>query len=69
MGGVNAFYVNGTDNYVEVFGGLENIFKIIRLDLVGSYLNGHNGQVGIRIGFGGLIGGSITANNNQVRVM
>ena len=69
VGGVNAFYVNGTDNYVEVFGGLENIFKIIRLDLVGSYLNGHNGQVGIRIGFGGLIGGSITANNNQVRVM
>jgi hypothetical protein len=59
VGGGNAFFVNSNSNYVEVFAGLENIFKVIRVDVVGSYLNGKNGQVGIRIGFGGLIGGAV----------
>ena len=59
VGGGNAFYVNRNNNYVEVFAGLENIFKIIRVDVVGSYLNGHKGMVGLRIGLGGLIGGAV----------
>ena len=59
VGGSNAFYVNKDNNYVEVFGGLENIFKIFRVDLVGSYLNGHNGQFGVRVGLGGLLGNTI----------
>ena len=58
VGGANAFYVNEHNNYVEAFGGLENIFKIFRVDLVGSWLNGHYNQTGIRIGFGGLLGGA-----------
>jgi hypothetical protein len=58
VGGSNAFYVNRTNNYVEVFGGLENIFKVFRVDVVGSYLDGHNGQVGVRVGFGGILGGA-----------
>jgi hypothetical protein len=63
--GSNAFYVNTTNNYVEIFGGLENIFKLIRVDFVGSYLNGKNGQFGVRFGFGGLLGGMATAGNGQ----
>jgi len=59
VAGSNAFYVNSSNNYVELFGGLENIFKLFRVDLVASYLNGNTGQVGVRIGFGGLLGGSI----------
>ncbi|HTL09751.1 MAG TPA: DUF5686 and carboxypeptidase regulatory-like domain-containing protein [Chitinophagaceae bacterium] len=59
VAGSNAFYVNTSNNYVEVFGGLENIFKLFRVDLVASYLNGNTGQVGVRVGFGGLLGGSI----------
>jgi hypothetical protein len=59
VGGGNAFFVNKDNNYVEVFAGLENIFKIVRVDVVGSYLNGNKGLVGIRIGFGGLIGGAV----------
>ena len=59
VGGSNAFYVNKNNNYVEVFGGLENIFKLLRVDLVASYLNGHYGQTGIRIGLGGLLGGNL----------
>lgn len=59
VGGSNAFYVNKNNNYVEAFGGIENIFKILRADIVASYLNGKTGQVALRIGFGGLIGGVV----------
>lgn len=57
VGGSNAFYVNKDNNYIEIFAGLENIFKVLRVDVVGSYLNGKNGQVALRIGLGGLLGG------------
>ena len=59
VAGTNAFYVNSNNNYVEVFAGLENILKLFRVDVVGSYLNGSNGQVAVRIGLGGLVGGKI----------
>jgi hypothetical protein len=59
VGGSNAFYVNRDNNYVEVFGGLENIFKLFRVDLVASYLDGRSGQVGFRVGLGGLLQGSM----------
>lgn len=59
VGGSNAFYVNKNSNYVEVFGGIENIFKIFRVDVVAAYLNGKTGQVAVRLGFGGLIGGAV----------
>jgi hypothetical protein len=62
VAGSNAFYVNPSNNYVEIFGGLENILKVLRVDFVASYLNGHNGQAGIRIGLGGLLGNSIRVN-------
>jgi hypothetical protein len=57
VGGANAFVVNHGNNYEEVFGGLENIFKLLRVDMVGSWLNGHYNQTGIRIGMDGLLGG------------
>ena len=59
VGGANAFYVNANNHYEEVFGGLENIFKVLRVDMVGSWLNGRYSQTGVRIGFGGLLGGAI----------
>jgi len=58
-GGSNVFYVNANNNYVEVFGGLENVFKIFRVDFVASYLDGQKGQVGFRLGFGGLLQGTV----------
>jgi hypothetical protein len=51
--------VNRDNNYTEVFGGLENIFKLFRVDVVASYLNGHYGQTGVRIGMGGLLGSGL----------
>ncbi len=56
VGGTNAFYVHSNNNYVEAFGGLENIFKLLRVDLVGSWLNGHYWQTGVRFGLDGLLG-------------
>ena len=74
VAGSNAFYVNKNSNYIEVFGGLENIFKIFRLDVVICY-NQNNQNIkkvstGIRIGGGGLLGGSIRRNggNNSVSI-
>jgi Family of unknown function (DUF5686)/CarboxypepD_reg-like domain len=55
----NAFYVNKSNNYVEISAGLENIFKLFRVDVIGSYLNGESGQVGVRVGFDGLFGTAI----------
>jgi hypothetical protein len=59
VAGASAFYVNQNNNYVEAFVGLENIFKVARVDFVTSYANGGNVQTGIRFGFGGLIGGGM----------
>ncbi|HEY6900886.1 MAG TPA: DUF5686 family protein, partial [Puia sp.] len=58
VGGANAFYVNSDNNYVEVFAGMENIFKVLRVDWVTAWLNGHYSQMGVRVGFGGLLGGA-----------
>lgn len=63
-GGSNAFYVNKNNNYAEVFVGLENIFKIFRVDFVAGYANGQKALTGFRIGLGGIIGGSIKVDRS-----
>ncbi|MBS1600499.1 MAG: carboxypeptidase-like regulatory domain-containing protein [Bacteroidetes bacterium] len=71
VAGSNAFYVNKDNNYVEIFGGLENIFKIMRVDVVGAYLNGRAGQVTLRVGFGGLFGAAFanaSSNGGNVQI-
>ncbi len=60
-GGANAFYVNKNNNYAEIFIGLENIFKVLRVDLVAGYTNGTRALAGIRIGTGGVLGANIQA--------
>lgn len=64
VAGSNALYVNDTNYYMELFAGLENIFKIFRVDLVGSYQPGLKSQVSFRIGAGGIIGGSMKAEKS-----
>ena len=65
VGGSNAFYVNKNNNYVEVFAGIENILKIFRVDFVVAYVNGIKGQTGVRIGTGGIIGGSVKTDSRN----
>jgi len=55
VGGANVFYVNSANNYLEVFGGLENILKVLRVDVVSSWMGGHYYQTGVRVGLGGLL--------------
>lgn len=56
VAGANAFYVNGDNNYLEIFAGLENIFKIARVDVIAGYQSKDNTRIGVRVGFGGIFG-------------
>ncbi len=60
--GANAFYVNGDNNYLELFAGLENIFKIARVDVITGYQSKDNTRVGVRVGFGGILGSMFKPN-------
>ncbi len=57
VGGTNAFYVNKKNNYAEAFVGLENIFKLLRLDFIWRFEQGRRPITGIRIGLRGLFTG------------
>lgn len=59
VAGANTFFVNKNNYYGEVFVGLENIFKLFRVDFVNAYQPGLGNKFGVRIGFGGLIGGKV----------
>lgn len=58
VAGSNAFYVNPTQYYAEAFAGLENIFKLFRVDVIAAYQPLLKTQMGVRVGFGGILGGS-----------
>jgi hypothetical protein len=49
VAGSNAFAMKGT-HYIELFAGVENIFKRLRVDFVQSFLDGKSWLNGIRIG-------------------
>jgi hypothetical protein len=53
VGGVNAFYVNENNRYVEPFVGLENIFRIIRVDMIWGLPYKQPTTTGLRIGISG----------------
>lgn len=59
VAGANTFYVNRDNYYIELFAGLENIFKLFRVDFVNAYQPGEGNKFGVRVGFGGLIGGKV----------
>jgi len=59
VAGANAFYVNGDNNYVEIFAGLENILKLIRVDIIAGHQSQDATRIGVRAGFGGLLGGAL----------
>jgi len=56
VAGSNAFYAGSDRRYVEAFAGLENIFKIARLDAVKGFAQDGSTLTGLRLGvkiFGG----------------
>jgi oligopeptidase B len=50
IGGFNAIYTDKGRNYQELFVGVENIFKVLRVDFVTSYVGGGKIDPQIRIG-------------------
>ncbi len=66
--GANSFYVNNTNNYLEGFIGLENIFKAFRIDAIVGYANGKNAVTGIRIGRGGILSGGNSGRPQKVKL-
>lgn len=57
VGGTNAFYVNNNNYYIETFAGLENVFKIFRIDFVQAWQGDRKTTNGIRIGLQGAFTG------------
>ncbi|MEO8766496.1 MAG: DUF5686 and carboxypeptidase regulatory-like domain-containing protein, partial [Ginsengibacter sp.] len=57
--GTNALYINPNTQYAEVFIGLENIFKLLRFDVVAGFQHGNAPVYTYRIGFDGLLGAAI----------
>ncbi len=65
VAGSNAFFVNKNNNHLELFAGIENILKVFRVDFGAGFENGQAGTTGIRIGAGGILGGSINVNRGS----
>jgi Family of unknown function (DUF5686)/CarboxypepD_reg-like domain len=56
IGGANAFYINNKTHYTEAFAGLENIFRIARVDWLWGFEYGRAATTGIRISVNGFTG-------------
>lgn len=65
VAGSDAFFVNKNNNYIEVYAGMENIFKILRVDAIAGYAPGRPVVTGIRFSTGGLMGERIKATVNR----
>ena len=65
VGGFDLFYQSNDNNYEEMSWGLENIFKLIRVDWVTSWRQGNFFQTGIRIGTGGLLGNGLHSGRSS----
>jgi len=55
--GANSFYLNQDQYYIEPFVGLENIFKILRIDFLWGIEKGKPSSTGIRLGIRGITRG------------
>ncbi len=64
VAGSNTLFINKNSNHIEAFVGLENILKVFRVDLVAAYINGGRPTSALRIGAGGILGGSINVNRS-----
>ncbi len=65
VGGCNAYFIKNNDRYEEVFVGLENIFKIFRLDFVTAFQNGKYQNASFVLGAGGLLGSGSGSNSES----
>ena len=59
--GANYLHLAPSTNHLEIFAGLENIFKIFRFDVLMNVQSGSRPAFTYRVGFGGLIGDALNA--------
>jgi hypothetical protein len=62
VSGANVFYVDRKNSYVEVFAGVENIFKLFRFDVAAGSRNSQKINVDYRLGLGGNIGSAVNSS-------
>ena len=67
VAGTNSYMISKHNYYVEYFVGLENIFKLFRIDFVSSYLNGHYYKSNVVFGTGGLLGDGLNKKSSDGR--
>lgn len=65
VAGSNYLHVNKNVNHIEAFAGIENILKVFRVDFVAAYINGGRPVTEVRIGAGGILGGSINIRRSS----
>lgn len=65
VAGTNTFYVNRGTYYAELFAGVENILKVFRVDFIVAKQARPGNQFGVRMGLGGVLGGSIRRGGRQ----
>jgi hypothetical protein len=65
VGGGNAYFISKNDHNVELFLGLENIFKIFRIDFVSGFQNGKYQNTSLVLGAGGLLGSGSGSNSES----
>lgn len=63
LAGANILYINHNNYYAEAFAGVENIFKIMRVDFIWAYQAEPGRYFAVRMGFGGVIGDALHINN------
>lgn len=67
VAGGNGLVTKDKKQYLEVFAGIENILKILRIDYVIAYENGRKPVMGLRFGPGGIIGNAIVNSISNSR--
>jgi hypothetical protein len=65
VGGLNAYYIRNDNHYEELFAGIENINKVLRIDYVTSYQNGKYLQSAFVFGMGGLFGDNQNSSDKR----
>lgn len=65
--GTHLLYLSNNNHYEELYVGIENIFKLFRVDFVSAYQKGKLVKSGFAIGTGGTLGGSLKNRRNSKR--
>ncbi|HRD59062.1 MAG TPA: DUF5686 and carboxypeptidase regulatory-like domain-containing protein [Ferruginibacter sp.] len=65
VAGSNILYINQNTSQLEFFAGIENILKVLRVDVVSGFSNGNPIKGGVRIGAGGILGGNIKTSKTD----